>query len=107
MLDGLLGRGVFCSKWLAISPFVSSLLLLCMHRLDLDASIFGIFIDCFSAWREFLIKLTRMWIDVIGGRRNATQEFLKKDIGDLIANRIETNAYGSVICRSELFKFVL
>ncbi|GAB4852578.1 hypothetical protein Ancab_016791 [Ancistrocladus abbreviatus] len=41
-----------------------------------------------------LIKLTRTRIDVIRRKRNATQKFLKKDIADLLANGLETNAYG-------------
>ncbi|GMH13676.1 hypothetical protein Nepgr_015517 [Nepenthes gracilis] len=41
-----------------------------------------------------LIKQTRMRIDVIRRKRNATQKFMKKDIADLLANGLEPNAYG-------------
>lgn len=45
-----------------------------------------------------LIKLIKSRIDMIRRKRNATQKFLKKDIADLLANGLDINAYGRVIC---------
>jgi len=36
-------------------------------------------------------------MDVIRRKRQATQKFLKKDMADLLANGLDTNAYGRVI----------
>ncbi|XP_039166040.1 uncharacterized protein LOC120292135 [Eucalyptus grandis] len=48
----------------------------------------------FAAKCKSLIKLTRSRIDVIRRKRQATQKFLKKDMADLLANGLDTNAYG-------------
>ncbi|GAB2268239.1 hypothetical protein Dimus_003215 [Dionaea muscipula] len=43
-----------------------------------------------------LIKMTRTRIEAIRRKQNATQKFLKKDIADLLACGLETNAYGRI-----------
>ncbi|KAL1318644.1 hypothetical protein HN51_070960 [Arachis hypogaea] len=47
----------------------------------------------FAAKCKSLIKQTKNRIDVIRRRRKATEKFLKRDIADLLANRLEDNAY--------------
>ncbi|KAJ8442397.1 hypothetical protein Cgig2_018653 [Carnegiea gigantea] len=48
----------------------------------------------FYSKSKSLIKQTRTRIDVVRRKRSATQKFLRKDIADLLANGLETNAYG-------------
>lgn len=48
----------------------------------------------FAAKCKSLIKLTKNRIDVIRRKRKATEKFLKKDIGDLLVNGLDVNAYG-------------
>ncbi|MCL7022298.1 hypothetical protein MKW94_019907 [Papaver nudicaule] len=48
----------------------------------------------FSSKCKSSIKQIKARIDVIRRKRNAMQKFLKKDIADLLANNLETNAYG-------------
>ncbi|KAF8400778.1 hypothetical protein HHK36_014080 [Tetracentron sinense] len=46
----------------------------------------------FSSKCKSLIKITKTRIDAIRRKRNAMQKFLKKDIADLLANDLDTNA---------------
>ncbi|KAI3855088.1 hypothetical protein MKX03_018482, partial [Papaver bracteatum] len=48
----------------------------------------------FSSKCKSSIKLIKARIDVIRRKRNAMQKYLKKDIADLLANNLETNAFG-------------
>lgn len=48
----------------------------------------------FYSKSKSLIKQTRTRIDVVRRKRSATQRFLRKDIADLLASGLETNAYG-------------
>ncbi|GLT98585.1 hypothetical protein SLE2022_160840 [Rubroshorea leprosula] len=50
----------------------------------------------FASKSKSLIKLTKSRINLIRRKRNATQKFLKKDIADLLANGLDTNAYGRI-----------
>ncbi|GAB2219765.1 hypothetical protein Droror1_Dr00007402 [Drosera rotundifolia] len=43
-----------------------------------------------------LIKMTRTRIEAISRKRKATEKFLRKDIADLLACGLETNAYGRI-----------
>ncbi|KAL9261152.1 IST1-like protein [Drosera capensis] len=43
-----------------------------------------------------LIKMTRTRIEAISRRRKATEKFLRKDIADLLACGLESNAYGRI-----------
>ncbi|KAJ4958606.1 hypothetical protein NE237_025717 [Protea cynaroides] len=54
----------------------------------------GLFGRGFTTKCKSSIKLIKARIDLIRRKRNATQKFLKKDIADLLANGLDTNAYG-------------
>ncbi|KAH9622353.1 hypothetical protein KSS87_011427 [Heliosperma pusillum] len=43
--------------------------------------------------RKSLIKQARTRIEVVRRKRNATQKFLRKDVADLLANGLESNAF--------------
>ncbi|XP_042491804.1 uncharacterized protein LOC122071508 [Macadamia integrifolia] len=48
----------------------------------------------FTSKCKSIIKLTKARIDLIRRKRNSMQKFLKKDIADLLANDLDSNAYG-------------